>query len=78
MEWRMMTNLDLVESLTTVKVLLLSAETSGCNMAKKISRWGIRNFTFVHNDRVSYSNPVCQSLLEFKDCENELWMFRKY
>ena len=78
-----MSNLDLVESLTTAKVLLLSAGTSGCNMAKKISRWGIRNLTFVRNGRVSYSNHVCQKLFDSKivkmnyGCsENIEWLYQ--
>ena len=32
--------------------------------------WGVRNITFLDNGRVSYSNPVRQSLFELKDCGN--------
>lgn len=69
MKWRMIPNLDL-ESLKTTKVLLLGAGTLGCNVARILLGWGIRNFTFVDNGRVSYSNPVRQNLFELKDCEN--------
>ena len=37
-------------------------------MARTLMAWGIRNITFVDNGRVSYSNPVRQSLFELKDC----------
>ena len=30
--------------------------------------WGVRHITLVDNGRVSYSNPVRQSLFTFKDC----------
>ena len=30
--------------------------------------WGVRNITFVDNGKVSYSNPVRQSLFRFEDC----------
>ena len=32
------------------------------------SGWGVRHITLVDNGRVSYSNPVRQSLFTFKDC----------
>ena len=30
--------------------------------------WGVRNITLVDNGRISYSNPVRQSLFVFDDC----------
>ena len=30
--------------------------------------WGVKNITFVDNGKVSYSNPVRQSLFNFEDC----------
>ena len=30
--------------------------------------WGVRKITFVDNGRVSYSNPVRQTLFVFDDC----------
>jgi ubiquitin-like modifier-activating enzyme ATG7 len=30
--------------------------------------WGVRNITFVDNGRVSFSNPVRQTLFQFEDC----------
>ena len=32
--------------------------------------WGVRKITFVDNSKVSYSNPVRQSLFTFGDCLN--------
>ena len=30
--------------------------------------WGVRTITLVDNGRISYSNPVRQSLFQFDDC----------
>lgn len=30
--------------------------------------WGVRKITFVDNGKISYSNPVRQSLFYFEDC----------
>jgi molybdopterin/thiamine biosynthesis adenylyltransferase len=32
--------------------------------------WGVRHITFVDNGKVSYSNPVRQTLFTFEDCIN--------
>lgn len=32
--------------------------------------WGVRTVTFVDNGKVSYSNPVRQTLFNFEDCLN--------
>ena len=37
-------------------------------MARALLGWGVRNITFVDNGKVSYSNPVRQSLFEVSDC----------
>ena len=67
MKWRAVPNLNL-EKLSTSKVLLLGAGTLGCGVARTLQGWGIRNITLVDNGRVSYSNPVRQSLFELSDC----------
>jgi len=67
MRWRMFTELDLPRIAKT-KCLLLGSGTLGCNVARGLIGWGVRNITFVDNGRVSYSNPVRQSLFTFADC----------
>lgn len=42
--------------------------TLGCAVARTLLGWGVRSITFVDNSRVSYSNPVRQSLYTFNDC----------
>jgi ubiquitin-like modifier-activating enzyme ATG7 len=68
MKWRMIPNLD-VERLQGTKVLLLGAGTLGCNVARTLLGWGVRKFTIVDNGKVSYSNPVRQSLFTLEDCQ---------
>ncbi|GAU90815.1 hypothetical protein RvY_03179-2 [Ramazzottius varieornatus] len=72
MKWRLVPQLDLT-LLHGTKVLLLGSGTLGCNVARCLMGWGMMNLTFVDNARVSYSNPVRQSLFTFDDCiENGL------
>ena len=67
MKWRALPSLD-VEMLSGLKVLLLGAGTLGCNVARTLLGWGVRDMTFVDGGRVSYSNPVRQSLFTVDDC----------
>eukprot|EP00062_Callorhinchus_milii_P025153 gi/632985826/ref/XP_007909899.1/ PREDICTED: ubiquitin-like modifier-activating enzyme ATG7 [Callorhinchus milii] len=67
MRWRLVPTLDL-ERVSTARCLMLGAGTLGCNVARTLLGWGVRQITFVDNARVSYSNPVRQSLFEFEDC----------
>ena len=69
MKWRMLPDLN-VEKLQKTKVLLLGAGTLGCNVARILLGWGIRNVKIVDYGRVSYSNPVRQSLFTLHDCED--------
>ncbi|KAI6175622.1 Ubiquitin-like modifier-activating enzyme ATG7 [Aphelenchoides bicaudatus] len=66
--WRMVPQLKL-QPLSDLKVLIMGAGTLGCNLARLMLGWGIRNFTFVDNSVVSYNNPVRQSLYNFEDCK---------
>ena len=37
-------------------------------MARTLLGWGVRDITLLDSSRVSWSNPVRQSLYEFTDC----------
>lgn len=65
MRWRLLPSLDL-ELISQTRCLLLGAGTLGCNVARCLLGWGVRNITLVDNGFVSYSNPVRQSLFTFK------------
>ena len=67
MRWRLLPSLDL-ELISQTRCLLLGAGTLGCNVARCLLGWGVRNITLVDNGTVSYSNPVRQSLFSFKVC----------
>tara|TARA_B110000977_G_scaffold66340_2_gene90257 strand:+ start:18175 stop:20286 length:2112 start_codon:yes stop_codon:yes gene_type:complete len=67
MRWRLLPELDLGK-ISNTKCLLIGAGTLGCSVARCLLGWGVRNFTFVDNGKVSFSNPVRQSLFEFEDC----------
>lgn len=66
MRWRLMPSLRL-ETIAQTKCLLLGSGTLGCNVARCLLSWGIKNITFLDNGKVSYSNPVRQSLFEYTD-----------
>lgn len=68
MKWRALPNLD-VQRLSQLKVVLLGAGTLGCSVARTLLGWGVRKITFVDSGRVSYSNPVRQSLFGIEDCK---------
>mmetsp|Transcript_31027 Transcript_31027/g.80814 ORF Transcript_31027/g.80814 Transcript_31027/m.80814 type:complete len:884 (+) Transcript_31027:49-2700(+) len=68
MRWRAAPTLN-VEVMSRSKCLLLGAGTLGCAVARTLLAWGVRDITFVDSSRVSFSNPVRQSLYEFEDCE---------
>ncbi|KAF5842096.1 hypothetical protein DUNSADRAFT_9355, partial [Dunaliella salina] len=68
MRWRAAPTLN-VEVMSRSRCLLLGAGTLGCAVARTLLAWGVRDITFVDSSRVSFSNPVRQSLYEFEDCE---------
>ena len=69
MRWRAIPALD-TDMLQSTRCLLLGAGSLGCGVARTLPGWGIRHVTFVDNGKVSYSNPVRQTLFEFSDCAN--------
>jgi ubiquitin-like modifier-activating enzyme ATG7 len=66
MKWRIAPDINL-EIIKNQKCLLLGSGTLGCNVARCLMAWGVETITFVDNSRVSYSNPVRQSLFVFQD-----------
>lgn len=50
-----------------LRFLLLGSGTLGCSVARVLMGWGVRKMTFVDSGKVSYSNPVRQSLFTHKD-----------
>ncbi|KAK1294119.1 Ubiquitin-like modifier-activating enzyme atg7 [Acorus calamus] len=67
MKWNVFKDMDL-ETLTTVKCLLLGAGTLGCQVARLLMSWGVRKITLLDNGRVSMSNLLRQNLYSFDDC----------
>lgn len=55
MKWRLEPKLDL-NMLSNLKVFILGTGTLGCNMARLLIGYGIKNITFLDNGCVSYSN----------------------
>ncbi|GFS23194.1 ubiquitin-like modifier-activating enzyme ATG7 [Elysia marginata] len=67
MRWRLLPDLQL-EKIAATKCLVLGSGTLGCNVARLLMGWGMRHITMVDNSKVSYSNPVRQSLFTFEHC----------
>lgn len=67
MKWRIIPQIDL-EEVKNTKCLLLGAGTLGSYVSRALLGWGVRTVTFVDNGKVSFSNPVRQSLYTFDDC----------
>ena len=69
MKWRMCPFLN-TEIIRKQKYLLVGAGTLGCHVSRALLGWGARHITFLDNGKVSYSNPVRQSLYTFEDSKN--------
>lgn len=72
MKWRMNENIK-NEKIKSAKILIFGAGTLGCHVSRGLIGWGVRNITFVDNGKVSYSNPVRQSLYTYEDSINSLY-----
>lgn len=66
MKWRVLPQLE-PDRMQRLRVLLLGAGTLGCSVARVLMGWGVRRMTFVDSGKVSYSNPVRQSLFTHRD-----------
>ena len=67
MKWRAFPDLN-ETLLASCRVLLFGAGTLGCAVSRGLMGWGFKHFTFCDNGKVSYSNPVRQSLYFAEDC----------
>lgn len=69
MKWRLLPRLD-IPKIQATKCLLFGAGTLGCQLARNLIGWGVKNITFIDYSKVSYSNPVRQTLYEYEDTIN--------
>jgi ubiquitin-like modifier-activating enzyme ATG7 len=69
MKWRLLPSLD-IPLIQSAKCLLFGAGTLGCQLARNLIGWGVKNISFVDYSKVSYSNPVRQTLYEYEDTIN--------
>lgn len=67
MKWRLLPRLDL-DKIAESKCLILGCGTLGCHIARGLLAWGVKDISLVDNAKISYSNPVRQSLYNFEDC----------
>lgn len=55
MKWRLVPDMDL-DLIAGTKCLLLGSGTLGCNVARCLLGWGVKNISFVDNGKVSIRN----------------------
>lgn len=77
MKWRLVPDLDL-DKIANTKTLILGCGTLGCHVARGLLAWGIKELSLLDNSKVSYSNPVRQSLYTFADCSNSDGVYKAH
>lgn len=75
MKWRLVPSLDL-DKIASTKCLLLGCGALGSHIARGLLAWGIKSLTLVDNAKISYSNPVRQTLYTFEDCSKANGVFK--
>lgn len=75
MKWRLLPSLDL-DKIAATKCLLLGCGTLGCHIARGLLAWGIKNIGILDYGKISYSNPVRQTLYNFDDCAKSTATFK--
>lgn len=68
MKWRLVPDLDL-SVVSKTSCLLVGSGTLGCNVLRILLGWGFRKISLIDSGKVSYSNPVRQSLFTFEDAK---------
>ncbi len=66
MKWRMAPDIN-TEIIKNTKFLIIGAGTLGCHVSRNLLGWGARYIDFIDCGKISYSNPVRQSLYSFQD-----------
>jgi len=69
MKWRLLPELN-IEKIQSLKCLMFGAGTLGCQLARNLIGWGVKNISFIDYGKVSHSNPVRQTLYDFDDSKD--------
>lgn len=65
-KWRILPELEPMK-MKELRFLLVGSGTLGCSLARTLMGWGVRKMTFIDAGKVSFSNPVRQSLFTHAD-----------
>merc|ERR1719146_223205 len=65
-KWRILPEVEPMR-MKELRFLLVGSGTLGCSLARTLMGWGVRKMTFIDAGKVSFSNPVRQSLFTHED-----------